>query len=67
MAKSRSHAITIRARFNAPLTSREARYAVWNAIQGYELYGDGKQTKRQEECDGRNMEPYDTGKITVRR
>jgi hypothetical protein len=67
MPKSRTHVITVRARFNAPLTSKEARYAVWNAIQDHELFGDGKQSKRGEEIFGRNAEPYDTGKITVRR
>jgi hypothetical protein len=67
MAKSRSHTVTIRARFDAPLTSKEARYAVWNSIHGYEMYGDGRQTKRQEEDEGRFMEPFGKGKITVRR
>lgn len=65
--KSRTHVITIKARFNAELTAKEARYAVWNAIQGYQMYGDGKQSKRDEAAEGRNSEPYDTGKITVRR
>lgn len=67
MAKTRTHIITIRARFDAPLSAKEARFAVWNALQGYQLYGDGKQTKRDENENGRYGEPYSYGKITVRR
>ena len=64
---TKSHLITIRASFDAPLTAGEARHAVWNSIHGYKMFGDGSQTKRQEEFDGRNTAPFGTGKITVRR
>ncbi len=58
------HIITIKARFDAKLTAKQARYAVWNAINGTDLWGDGRLTKR-DPLD--TSEPYGKGKITVRR
>ncbi len=67
MAKARSHLITIRASFDTPLSAKEARYAVWNTIQGLSMYGNGKLTQAEEKAWGRGFEPYGKGKITVRR
>jgi hypothetical protein len=64
MAKSKSHEVTIRLRFDAPVTLREARYAAWNHLQDMKLYGDGKPSK---DYPYRDAEPYGEGKITVRR
>ena len=65
--KQKTHTVTIKVRFDAALTAKEARYAVWNVFQDYQMYGDGKQTKRDEEAWGRNSEPYDEAKVTVKR
>lgn len=65
--KSKVHELTIKVRFDAPLTRKEARYAVWNAIQYIKLYGDGKQSKRRENEEGRNAEPYSYGSVKVAR
>lgn len=67
MAKARSHLITIRASFDTPLTAKEARYAVWNTIQGLNMYGNGKLSPANEKAWGRGLEPYGEGKISVRR
>jgi hypothetical protein len=64
---SKTHEITIKARFDAPLTRRQARYAVWNAIADYTLYGDGKPTARERRDGDIGAEPFGTGKIMVRR
>lgn len=55
---SRSHVITIRITVNRPISKRQAQYAAWNALHGYDLYGNGK---------GDSAEPFDTGKIRVRK
>jgi hypothetical protein len=65
--RQKTHTITITARFDAPLTAKEARYAVWNSIQYLEMFGEGKQSKRDEMAWGRNREPYGVGKFSVRR
>ncbi len=61
--RAKTHEITIKVKFNAEVGTKEARYAVWNAIHDYDLYGDGKPRRG----DDRTMEPYDTGRISVRR
>lgn len=64
---SKTHEITIKARFDAPLTRRQARYAVWNAIHEYQLFGDGKPTARERRDGDIGDEPYGQGKIMARR
>jgi len=65
--KTKSHFITVRATFDAPITAGEARRSVWNHIHDFELYGDGKQTKREEAEDGRHNEPFSYGKLSVKK
>lgn len=53
--KSKVHEIVIRIRVNKPITAKQARYAVWNAVQDFELWGSED-----------DLEPWAKGKITVR-
>ncbi|BCH33202.1 hypothetical protein MesoLjLc_51320 [Mesorhizobium sp. L-8-10] len=59
--KSKVHEVTIKVRFDTPVTAKQARYAVWNQFQGMTLYGNGRDNEHS------NMEPYDKAKITVGR
>lgn len=54
--RSKTHLVTVRLRVDKPITAVQARYAVWNAIDGLDLYGAGDAP-----------EPWSTGKIRVRR
>lgn len=54
--RSKTHLVTVRLRVDKPITAAQARYAVWNAIDCLDLYGDGDAT-----------EPWSAGKIRVRR
>lgn len=62
--KQRSHLVPIRIRFDAPVTAKEARYAAWNHFQDYEMFGDGKPCRGDDE---RDAEPYGQARVTVRR
>lgn len=50
--KSRSHLVTVRARFDTALSAKEARRAVWNVCEGLEMYGE-------------YYDNFEEGKITV--
>lgn len=52
--KSRTHLVTIRFRVDRPISTKQARYAAWNAIHEMDLYGSGTPS-----------EPWETGKILV--
>lgn len=54
MSKAKSHTVAIKMTVNRPITARQARFAVWNAINGLELYGEGS-----------DEEPFERGKIRV--
>lgn len=62
--KERSHEVTIRVRFDAPVTAKEARYAVWNNFHGHVMWGGGKPRRND---DYRDPEPFDKATVTVRR
>ncbi|THK34009.1 hypothetical protein EHS39_33065 [Ensifer sp. MPMI2T] len=64
--KSKVHEVKIKVRFDAPLTAKQARYAVWNHISDHQLYGDGKPTAGDPDSHC-TREPYGEGKISVRR
>jgi hypothetical protein len=39
--KKHRHEVVVRVHLNRAVTARQARYAVWNAINGLSLYGAG--------------------------
>lgn len=54
--RSKPHLVTVRLRVDKPITTAQARYAVWNAIDGEVLYGAGDAA-----------EPWNTERIRVLR
>lgn len=61
--KMKRHDITISVAFDAPVTKREAWYAVWNSLSEHNLWGEGK--PRGDEP--RSLEPFGKAKIMVKR
>ncbi|EUB97271.1 hypothetical protein PMI07_000847 [Rhizobium sp. CF080] len=56
--KSTTHEITIRVRFDALLSKKQAVYAVRNHLQDHTIYGDGR-------LNPMAAEPYSVAKIRV--
>lgn len=48
MKRAKVHKVTIAVHFDAPLTAREARHAVWNNLDNHVFYGDGKEQRHDE-------------------
>lgn len=67
MKKQRIHEVVVKARFDAPMTAKQARYAVWNHVHGLKMYGDGKPRKNDPDSLIYHQEPYDLGQISVSR
>lgn len=57
--KQKTHEITIKLRFNRPVTKAQAQYAAWDQLSTIELYGN-------EDRDD-PVAPYSTGKVIVRK
>lgn len=54
--KKRSHKVTITVRVDRPITRSQAVHAAWNALDGFDLYGNEDR-----------LEPWGRGKLTVPR
>lgn len=59
--QSRTHFVTVTLRFDAPVTSGQARLAAWDWLDGFEGYGNGKPEKGDASP---NEAPY--GRMIVR-
>lgn len=46
--RGKMHTVAVVARFDAPMSASDAAFAVWNAIGGLEMYGNGKLKKGEE-------------------